>query len=160
VTTPGRIDHLDNPDAPAPNSIVPAVNVIVTNEAGDILLIRRTDNGRYALPGGGMDLGESITDAAVRETSEETGLVVDVVGLVGIYTNPGHLIEYTSDGEVRQEFAVVLSARPRAGELATSPESSEVLWVPPVDLAHLDLHPTQRQRIAHFLEHRTAPHLD
>lgn len=160
MTTPGRIDHLDNPDAPAPNSVVPAVNVIVTNDTGEILLIKRTDNGRYALPGGGMDLGESITDAAVRETSEETGLVVDVVRLVGIYTNPGHLIEYTSDGEVRQEFAVVFAARPRAGELATSSESSDVVWVAPADLDRLNLHPTQRQRIAHFLEQRPVPYLD
>lgn len=159
MTTSGRIDHLDNPDAPRPNSIVPAVNVIVSNHAGEILLIRRTDNGRYALPGGGMDLGESITDAAIRETSEETGLAIEIVRLVGIYTNPGHLIEYTSDGEVRQEFAVVFAARPESGDLTTSGESSEVLWVSPTDLNEFDLHPTQRERIAHFLEQRSNPYL-
>jgi ADP-ribose pyrophosphatase YjhB (NUDIX family) len=157
--TPGRIDHLDNPDAPAPNSLVPAVNVIVANEAGEILLIRRTDNGRYALPGGAMDLGESITETAVRETREETGLDVEVTGLVGIYTDPGHLIEYTSDGEVRQEFAITFAARPTTGELATSSESSEVVWVAPAQLDTLDLHPTQRQRIAHFLEGRPTPYV-
>ncbi len=46
--------------------MVPSANVIVVNGQGEILLIRRTDNGNWAVPGGGMDLGESITDAAVR----------------------------------------------------------------------------------------------
>jgi 8-oxo-dGTP pyrophosphatase MutT (NUDIX family) len=157
---PGRrIDHLDNPDAPAPNSIVPAVNVIVANAAGDVLLIRRTDNDRYALPGGGMDLGESIVGTAVRETREETGIDVEVTGLVGIYTNPAHLIEYTSNGEVRQEFAVVFTARPVGGTPATSSESSAVVWVDPHQLDDVDLHPTQRQRIAHYLERRPHPYL-
>ena len=50
-----RIDYFDDPAAPAANSIVPSVNVVVVNEAGEILLIRRTDNDNWALPGGGMD---------------------------------------------------------------------------------------------------------
>jgi ADP-ribose pyrophosphatase YjhB (NUDIX family) len=46
------------------------VNAAVVNEAGDLLLIRRTDNGNWALPGGAVDLGESVAQAAVRETLE------------------------------------------------------------------------------------------
>jgi ADP-ribose pyrophosphatase YjhB (NUDIX family) len=49
---------------------VPAVNVVVVNDAGEILLIRRTDNGNWALPGDAIDLGESVAQAAVRETLE------------------------------------------------------------------------------------------
>jgi 8-oxo-dGTP pyrophosphatase MutT (NUDIX family) len=157
---PSRIDHLDDPDAPTPTTIVPAVNVIATNDEGRLLLIRRTDNGRYALPGGAMDLGESIVEAAVRETREETGIEVEVTGLVGIYTSPRHLIEYTSNGEVRQEFAVVFTARPVGGSPATSSESSDVVWTAPQDLRRLDIHPTQRQRIEHFLDDgRREPYL-
>jgi 8-oxo-dGTP pyrophosphatase MutT (NUDIX family) len=52
---------------------VPSVNIAVVNEAGDVLMIRRTDNGNWAFPGGGVDLGESVAQAAVRETLEETG---------------------------------------------------------------------------------------
>lgn len=154
-----RIDHLDDPDAPSPNSIVPATNVVVANDAGEILVIRRTDNGNHALPGGGMDLGESIVASAVRETREETGIVVEITGLVGIYTNPNHLIEYDTDGEVRQEFAVVFTAKPIGGTLTTSSESSSVMWVRPTDLAGLRMHPSMRQRIAHYLEQRTEPYL-
>src|SRR5688572_17467330 len=102
-----RIDYLDDPDAPPANSIVPSVNVVVLNDAGEFLLIRRTDNGNWALPGGAMDPGESMTQAAIREVEEETGVSCEVTGLVGVYTNPRHVILYTSNNEVRQEFSLV-----------------------------------------------------
>jgi hypothetical protein len=63
-----RIDYYDSPEAPRANSLVPAVNVVAVNDAGEILLIRRTDNGNWALPGGAVDLGESVAQAAARET--------------------------------------------------------------------------------------------
>jgi ADP-ribose pyrophosphatase YjhB (NUDIX family) len=69
-----RIDFYYDPAAPAANSNVPSVNVAVANEAGDVLLIRRSDNGNWALPGGAVDLGESLTQAAIRETQEESGI--------------------------------------------------------------------------------------
>ena len=154
-----RIDYLDDPDAPEPNSVVPSANVVVVNEDGTILVIRRTDNGNLALPGGGMDLGESITHTAVREVREETGLDVEITGLVGIYTNPRHLIEYTSDGEIRQEFSVVFTARPNGGSPTTSSEASEVIWIDPADVSDLQMHPSMRQRIEHFREGRAQPYL-
>lgn len=154
-----RIDYLDDPNAPAPNSVVPSANVIVVNNDGTILLIRRTDNGNLALPGGGMDLGESITQAAVREVKEETGIDVKITGLVGIYTNPKHLIEYTSDGEVRQEFSIVFTAEPTGGTATTNDEASEVVWLDPDELDGLQMHPTMRQRIDHFRQKRREPYL-
>src|ERR1700754_2531089 len=107
-----RIDFYDHPDAPRAPSVVPSANVVVTNEDGEILLIRRSDNGNWALPGGAMDIGESLPDTAIRETAEETGIDVKIPGLVGIFTAPRHVILYTSAGEVRQEFSVVFAARP------------------------------------------------
>nr|WP_197683591.1 NUDIX domain-containing protein [Jiangella alkaliphila] len=53
-----RIDYLDDPAAPAANRLVPSANVVVANERGEILLIRRTDNGNWTLPRGAMDVGE------------------------------------------------------------------------------------------------------
>jgi len=154
-----RIDYLDDPLAPAANSVVPSANVIVTNDHGDVLFIRRTDNGNLAVPGGGMDLGESITDTAVRETKEETGIDVELTGLVGIYTNPRHVIEYTSDGEVRQEFSIVFTARPTGGTPTTSEESSEVVWLDPRSVDKGQMHPSMRQRIDHYLQDRDRPYL-
>lgn len=154
-----RIDYLDDPDAPKANSVVPSANVIVVTDEGEILMIRRTDNGNWAVPGGGMDTGESITDTAVRETREETGIVCEITGLVGIYTSPRHVILYTSDGEVRQEFSIVFTARPVGGELRPSSESSEPQWVSPADVRDLEMHPSMRQRIQHYLDQRPEPYL-
>jgi ADP-ribose pyrophosphatase YjhB (NUDIX family) len=151
-----RTDYLNDPNAPVPNSIVPAASAIVTNDAGEILLQRRTDNGLWALPGGTMDLGERIADTAVREVKEETGLMVEVTGIVGIYSDPGHVIAYT-DGEVRQEFNICFAAKLMGGQLSGSDESTEVRWIAPTTVEKLPMHESIRLRIRHFLEHRQTP---
>lgn len=154
-----RIDYLDDPKAPPANSLVPSVNVVVVDDAERILLIRRTDNENWAVPGGGMDLGESIGDAAIREVKEETGIDIALTGVVGIYTNPRHVIEYTSDGEVRQEFSIVFTARPVGGEPTVSSESAEVRWVEPAALWDYRMHPSMRTRVEHYLERRPEPYI-
>src|SRR5262245_53413999 len=111
--------------------MVPAVSVVVANSASEVLMIRRSDNDNWALPGGAVDLGESVAQAAVRETKEETGIDCEVTGLVGIYSDPKHIILYTSNGEARQEFSIVLTARALGGEPTPSDESKEVRWVSP-----------------------------
>ncbi|HET7386291.1 MAG TPA: NUDIX domain-containing protein [Nocardioidaceae bacterium] len=155
-----RIDYLDDPDAPTPNSLVPSVNALVVNDAGQILMIQRTDNDSWSLPGGKIDLGETVREAAIRETHEETGVGVRITGVNGIYTNPRHLIEYTSDGEVRQEFTIVLTARPLSGEPTPSDESSHVEWVFPANLGKLTMHPEMRKRLDHHLDGSGEPYLD
>jgi len=147
-----RIDYLDDPDAPRANSLVPSANVIVVNDQGEILMIRRTDNGNWAVPGGAMDIGESITEAAIRETAEETGITCEITGLTGIYTSPKHVIRYTSNEEVRQEFSVVFTARAVSGALAPSSESTEPQWISPQAIPDLKMHPSMRQRIQHYLD--------
>jgi ADP-ribose pyrophosphatase YjhB (NUDIX family)/predicted RNase H-like HicB family nuclease len=125
-----RIDYYDDPAAPEANSLVPSVNVVVTNGAGEILMIRRSDNGNWAVPGGAIDLGESVAQAGIRETREETGIECEITGLIGIYSDPKHIILYTSNGEARQEFSIVLTARPLRGQPTRSDESAEVRWIP------------------------------
>jgi ADP-ribose pyrophosphatase YjhB (NUDIX family) len=154
-----RIDFFDDPAAPPANSVVPSANVVVVNESGSLLLIRRTDNDNWALPGGAMDPGESMTDCAVRETLEETGIHVEVTGLVGIYTDPRHVILYTSNGEARQEFSIVYTARPLGGTPTPSSESREVHWVAPVDVEGLQMDRSMRLRISHYLAGNGKPHL-
>lgn len=155
-----RVDYFHDPNAPTPNSIVPSVNVIVSNDAGEILLIRRSDNGNWALPGGAVDIGESLTDAAVRETKEETGIDCEVTGLDGIYTDPRHVILYTSDGEVRQEFSIVLIARPIGGKPTTSDESTDVRWIALSEASELAMDPSMRRRLEHHSSGSADPHLD
>ena len=143
-----RTDHYHDPDAPKPTSIVIAVSAFVTDDRDRLLMIRRTDNGLYALPGGRHELGETMTETAVRETEEETGLRIEVTGLIGIYSNPDHVMAY-SDGEVRQEFSICFRGRAIGGEPRTSDESSEVLWVERQDLDAIEVHPSIRLRIEH-----------
>ncbi|MER7536346.1 NUDIX domain-containing protein [Streptomyces sp. NPDC097704] len=153
-----RIDHFNDPNAPKANSIVPSVTAVARNEAGAVLLIHKTDNGLWALPGGGVDVGESVAEAAVRETKEETGFDVEVTGLVGIYTNPAHVIAY-DDGEVRQQFSICFTAKITGGDLRTSSESKEVAFVSPERLDELNIHPSMRLRIDHALSDETEPYI-
>jgi ADP-ribose pyrophosphatase YjhB (NUDIX family) len=139
--------------------MVPSVNVVVTNTADDILLIRRSDNQNWAVPGGAIALGESMVQAAVRETMEETVIDCEITGLVGIYTDPKHLILYTGNGEVRQEFSIVLTARATGGTPTRSSESSDVRWVPRESLGGYAMDRSMRLRLGHFVEGRLGPYL-
>lgn len=155
-----RVDYFNDPNAPAANSVVPSVTAAIRNDAGDILLIHKIDNDLWALPGGGHDAGESLTDTVVREVKEETGLDVEVVRLVGTYTNPNHVMAY-DDGEVRQQFSLCFEAKWVSGQpREDGSETKEVRWVAPTDLDRLNIHTSMRLRIDHALdETRTQPYL-
>ncbi|WP_018545063.1 NUDIX domain-containing protein [Streptomyces sp. LaPpAH-108] len=141
-----RRDYEDDPDAPKANSLIPGASVVVVDDTGRILLQRRADNGMWALPGGAMNIGESLPDCAIRETREETGYDVELTGIVGTYTNPGHVFAY-DDGEVRQEFSVCFLARPTGGVLAVSDESTDVRWFDPGEVDDLPMVSSIRKRV-------------
>ncbi|MEU8784221.1 NUDIX domain-containing protein [Streptomyces sp. NPDC048637] len=148
-----RTEYFDDPEAPEPNSLVVAASAVVTNTGGEVLLQRRRDSGLWALPGGGMEMTDSLPGAAVREVKEETGLDVEITGLVGTYTDPRHVIAY-SDGEVRRQFNICFTARITGGSLAISDESTDLRFVSPAEFDALPMHHTQRLRLAHYLRHR------
>ncbi|WP_458690473.1 NUDIX hydrolase [Nocardia tengchongensis] len=152
-----RTDFYNDPNAPIANSIKVAVSALVCNEHGQVLMIHRTDNGKASIPGGGMEVGETPAQAVVREVEEETGIDVAVTGLIGIFSNPEHVIAY-ANGEVRQEFSICFSADPVGGELRTSTESKAVCWVEPGELANLDIHPSIWLRIERGLERHDDPY--
>jgi ADP-ribose pyrophosphatase YjhB (NUDIX family) len=145
-----RIDYYDDADAPEPNSLVPAASAIVTDPGNRILLQRRTDNDLWALPGGGMEFGESLSTTVVREVEEETGLHVVPLYVVAVYSDPKHVFAY-DDGEVRQEFSVCVACRPVGGTLRVSDESKEVAYWPTSEIPSLPMHPRIRARIDDFL---------
>ncbi|MBN6036239.1 NUDIX domain-containing protein [Amycolatopsis sp. 195334CR] len=155
-----RVDYFDDPNAPAANSVVPSVTVVIRDDAGRVLLIHKIDNNLWALPGGGHDAGERITDTAVREVREETGLDVEIVRLIGTYTDPRHVMAY-DDGEVRQQFSLCFEGRWTGGQpREDGTETKAVRWVEPADLDGLNIHPSMRLRIDHGLDTgRTAPYL-
>lgn len=154
-----RVDYFNDPSAPSATSLVPSVTACVRDSFGQLLLIHKIDNGLWALPGGAMELGESIRDAVVREVEEETGVRVEVTGLVGIYTDPGHVMTY-DDGEVRQEFSVCFHARPKSGEpREDGTETKAARWVDPTQLSELSIHPSMRRRIDAALDGRNEPEI-
>jgi len=153
-----RREYLHDTDAPEPNSLVVATSAVVVDSQGRVLLQRRADSGNWALPGGGMEMTESLAGSVIREVKEETGYDVEVTGLVGTYTDPGHIISY-DDGEVRRQFNICFTARIIGGEMRMSDESTAIRFVDPAELDELPVHPTQRLRLRHYLEHRTEPYL-
>ena len=148
----GRTEYWNDPGAPEPNSLVPAAGVLAVDDRGRVLLQRRRDTGQWAIPMGKQELGETVAQCAVRETLEETGITVEVTGVLGIYSDPGHIVAYT-DGEIRQEYEVILTGRPVSGEPAANDEASDVAWFSPGELEGLDIHPTQWRQLRDWLDH-------
>jgi len=153
-----RVDYLNDPNAPKANSIVPAVSAIVTDDDSRILMILRTDNGYWSIPGGGLKPGETPRQAAAREVKEETGIDCRVTGIVGIYSDPYHVAAY-DDGEVRQEFSICFTTQMLGGIPATSSESAEVRFVSPGDIEDYNIHPSILLRVQHYLERRAEPYI-
>jgi 8-oxo-dGTP diphosphatase len=151
-----RRDYFYDPNAPKPNSIRPAAAVALFDSADNILLLRRKDNDKWTMPGGTLDFGESLTDCAIREVREETGLHIRITGLIGTYTDPHVLIAY-SDGEVRQEFTLVYAAEIESGELKIDDESKEAAWVLLERAVQLPLAESQRRRLEDVIRYQKEP---
>jgi ADP-ribose pyrophosphatase YjhB (NUDIX family) len=154
----GRRDYYRDPHAPKATRIVPGGSAVITDDHGRILMQRRSDSGNWALPGGVMDIGETLQQCVVREVKEETGLDIEITGLLGIYTDPAHVIAY-ADGEVRQEFNVTYLGRVVGGAITVSPESTEVRFIDPAEFSHIPIHDTVRLRLHHHAERRDKPYL-
>jgi 8-oxo-dGTP pyrophosphatase MutT (NUDIX family) len=111
-----RIDYFNDPNAPKANSIVPSVTAIVPNERGELLRVHKTDNDLWALPGGGMDVGEAMAETVVREVKEETGIDVEVTGVVGIYrgrwAQVARKVSYSSGGRLARSARLPSASRP------------------------------------------------
>lgn len=122
-------------------------NGIVTNQFGQILLIRRDDTRTFAPPGGGVEAGELPTENVVREVLEETGLKVHPVRLVGLY----HFAWGTNGA-----LAFSLRCLENGGELKPSPESPQVGFFPSHDLPR-PMAPLHRERLQRDITHAGGP---
>ena len=123
-----------------------AVSAMIMDGAGRILLQRRSDNGRWGVPGGGVEIGETLRDAILREVREETGLAVEVVRLIGVYSDPAFQVVRYSDGNVVHYVSLFFQCRILGGELQTCDETLELGFFDPGSLPDSVL-PLHRIRI-------------
>lgn len=158
-TPPTRQVYFHDPGAPPATIVVPSVFVAVRGPRGRLLLVRRCDSGAWELPGGRVDVGESAVEAAVRETAEEAGVAVRVTDLVGLFTDPGHVVS-DPEGKVRQQFVVLLRGVAERGvPHGDLHETSAAGWVDVRDLPGLPIEPPVRAWIAHSLAPDGRPYL-
>jgi 8-oxo-dGTP pyrophosphatase MutT (NUDIX family) len=137
------------------NLMVGCAAIIFDASRQRILLTRRSDNGRWCLPGGRMEPGESAADTCEREVWEETGLRVKVTRLVGIYTDPNLVVKYKDSG-MYQVIAMCFEAQITSGDVGLSNETTEAGWYTPGEISRMDLVDHHPQRIADALAHREA----
>ncbi len=150
-----RRDYSNDPQAPTPNSVKPATAVAIINDRNEILLLKRRDNEKWTMPGGTLEFTEDLRTCAVREVQEETGYIVDIIDLIGTYSDPQTVIAY-SDGEVRREFTVLYSGQIVGGAERLDDESVDCQWVPLEHVPHLPLADSQKRRLENVRSYRAT----
>lgn len=147
-----RTDYYYRDDAPKANSIRPAAAVAILNSKRELLMLHRKDNKKWTMPGGTLEFGESMTECALREVKEESGLDVIIKDIIGTYTDPNIRVAY-SDGEVRQEFTIVYYGEAVNYDVSLDDESSNFQWVPLDKVIGLPLADSQKRRIEDVLNY-------
>lgn len=115
-------------------------------ERRKVLLTRRADNSQWCLPGGHFEPGESVAEACAREVLEETGLIVRIVRLIGVYSSPHRVLDY-GDGQQYQVVALNFEAAPIGGALDLSKETTDYGYFSQTEIERLDLMEHHRERI-------------
>ncbi|MGB0908734.1 MAG: NUDIX domain-containing protein [Nitrospirales bacterium] len=143
----------DVPEMFAINTIGPGttlrlgVGVIIRDIQNRILLERRSDCGWWGIPGGSLEVGESIRETAIREVKEETGLEIKIVRLVGVYSVPHErIVTYPDTKDGLQIIDVVVEGTVLSGQLTCSDESLDLQYFP-IHQLPAELVPPSRQPI-------------
>ncbi len=119
----------------------PAVSAVIFDRRGRLLLQQRSDGGQWGLPGGSVEIGESVLDAVAREVHEETGLIVKARRLIGVYSAPALQLVRYPDGNVWHYISMSFECTVRGGTLQTCDETLALEYfplrgLPPTLLAH------------------------
>lgn len=126
----------------------PIVSAHAAVFCGDRVLVARRahepSRGRWSVPGGAVELGETIRDAARREIGEECGIEVEIGGIVDVVDN----VIPDESGRIRFHYVVIyLTARYVSGRACPGSDASEVRWVTRAELDGLDMHPLAREAL-------------
>ena len=101
----------------------PSVSAVIFDRRGRLLLQQRSDGGQWGLPGGSVEIGESVAAAVVREVHEETGLTVRPRRIVGVYSDPALQVVRYPDGNVWHYVSVCFECTVQGGTLTTCDET-------------------------------------
>jgi len=148
-------EYYQDLDPPRAHDVLPAAFAAVRNGIGELLLVRRIDDGNWELPGGRIEVGESAATAVAREVAEESGIIIQLTGLAGVYSDPTHVLVDPGD-IVHQQLALCFHAVPAAAGVADQPrpdddETDAAAWFKTSDIDDLKIHPAMRLRIDHAL---------
>jgi ADP-ribose pyrophosphatase YjhB (NUDIX family) len=130
--------------------------VIFDDSRTKILLTRRSDNDEWCLPSGGVEPGESVAETCAREVREETGLEVDIVKLLGVYSSPDWLVQYP-DGNRVQVISLCFEAVVTGGSLTVSSETTAFGYFAQHECEALLLLANHRERIRDAFCQSDAP---
>lgn len=156
-----RTEYLDDPAAPAAGGLLPAAYALVRNSVGQVLLVRRADDGNWELPGGRIDVGESACDAVVREVAEEADVDIKVTAVSGIYSHPGHVLDYPGE-RTYQQLAICFHAR-AFDDIHARPDGTETTaagWFDSEQLDDVVMHPAVRRRVTEAVTQPEVTHFD
>ncbi len=144
------------PDWSRAQLVRPSVSAVVCRD-GRLLLQQRADGGQWGLPGGSIEVGETVIQALEREVREETGFEVTVGRLIGVYSDPRVQVVRYPDGRVWHYVNLCFACAVRGGSPRPQPGETLALGWFALDDLPADLHPVHRPRIADALADRPEP---
>lgn len=133
----------------------PSVSAVILQERR-LLLQKRSDGGQWGLPGGSVEVGESVLQALSREVREETGLLIQPSRLIGVYSDPSLQVVRYPSGHVWQYVNLCFECGIQGGQLATSEETLELRFFSPRRLP-ATLLPNHQIRVRDALLRRRGP---
>jgi 8-oxo-dGTP pyrophosphatase MutT (NUDIX family) len=158
------LEYYQDPGAPRAQDVLPAAFAAVRDSAGEILLVRRIDDGFWELPGGRVEVGESAAQAVVREVEEESGITIALTGISGVYSDPTHVL-VDRDDSIHQQLAICFHAVPLAQARDGLPrpdgeETSAAAWFATEKTVGLSMHPAMRLRLRDAVSAPERTHFD
>ena len=136
-------EYYQDPGAPDAHDLLPAAFAAIRNATGQVLLVRRIDDGNWELPGGRIEVGETARQAVIREVAEEAGVTIEPTTLSGVYSDPSHVL-------------VDPDEPPRPDGI----ETDAARWCDPADAAGMTMHPAMRLRLDNAVAEPDRTHYD
>ncbi|MDD5083739.1 MAG: NUDIX hydrolase [Candidatus Moranbacteria bacterium] len=130
--------------APKPNQpIIPSVHGVIINDSDEILLHKREDSPIWAIPGGKIEINESIEQCLKREMQEELGVEVSAKRLLGVYTDPSYILALGDN--IQRVFLIVFLCTITSGNLKLTNETMEYRWFTKKDLSSIETFPLVKE---------------